>query len=70
MLRRLSQWEPSSIGSVAMGHEVGATSIQLALAGAIVANGGMRVKPRLILARQKPGGDSETVEMRGDHAGQ
>src|SRR5262249_11912796 len=56
MLRRLSQWEPSSIGSVAMGHEVGATSIQLALAGAVVANGGMRVKPRLILARQKPGG--------------
>ena len=56
MLRRLSQWEPSSIGSVAMGHEVGATSIQLALAGAVVANGGMRVAPRLILARQKPGG--------------
>jgi cell division protein FtsI (penicillin-binding protein 3) len=59
MLRRLSQWEPSSIGSVAMGHEVGATSIQLALAGAIVANGGMRVKPRLILARQKAGGIEE-----------
>jgi len=59
MLRRLSQWEPSSIGSVAMGHEVGATSIQLALAGAVVANGGMRVKPRLILARQKPGGPME-----------
>jgi cell division protein FtsI (penicillin-binding protein 3) len=59
MLRRLSQWEPSSIGSVAMGHEIGATSIQLALAGAIVANGGMRVTPRLILARQKPGGSIE-----------
>jgi cell division protein FtsI (penicillin-binding protein 3) len=59
MLRRLSQWEATSIGSVAMGHEVGATSIQLALAGAIVANGGMRVKPRLILARQKPGGVEE-----------
>src|ERR1035437_3610795 len=27
MLRRLSQWEPTSIGSVAMGHEVGTTSI-------------------------------------------
>ena len=26
MLRRLSQWEATSIGSVAMGHEVGATS--------------------------------------------
>ena len=59
MLRRLSQWEPSSIGSVAMGHEVGATSIQLALAGAVVANGGMRVKPRLVLARQKPSGVEE-----------
>src|SRR6202163_2787070 len=42
-----------------MGHEVGATSIQLALAGAIVANGGMRVKPRLILARQKADGIEE-----------
>jgi cell division protein FtsI (penicillin-binding protein 3) len=59
MLRRLSQWEPSSIGSVAMGHEVGATSIQLALAGAVMANGGMRITPRLILARQKPGGPVE-----------
>ena len=44
-----------SIGSVAMGHEVSATSLQLALAGAVIANGGMLVKPQLILARQKPG---------------
>jgi cell division protein FtsI/penicillin-binding protein 2 len=62
MLRRLSQWEATSIGSVAMGHEVGATSIQLALAGAIIANGGMRVKPRLILARQRPGGVEQRTE--------
>src|SRR5258708_24204693 len=61
MLRRLSQWEATSIGSVAMGHEVGGTSIQLALAGAVVANGGMRVKPRLILARQKPGAAEERI---------
>jgi cell division protein FtsI (penicillin-binding protein 3) len=61
MLRRLNQWEATSIGSVAMGHEVGGTSIQLALAGAVVANGGMRVKPRLILARQKPGAAEERI---------
>ncbi len=42
-----------------MGHEVSVTSIQLALAGAAIANGGMLVKPRLVLARQKPG---EAVE--------
>jgi cell division protein FtsI (penicillin-binding protein 3) len=60
MLRRLQNWEATSIGSVAMGHEIGATSVQLALAGAVVANGGMLVKPRLILARKTPGG----VEQR------
>ena len=38
-----------------MGHEVGVTSLQLALAGAVVANGGLQVKPRLVMARQKPG---------------
>ncbi len=61
VLRRLRDWQPSSIGSVAMGHEISATSIQLALAGAIVANGGLHVKPRLILKRQKAGG-AEIIE--------
>jgi cell division protein FtsI (penicillin-binding protein 3) len=56
ILRDPRNWEPSSIGSIAMGHEIGATSIQLALAGAVVANGGLRVKPRLVLKKQKPGG--------------
>ena len=55
MLRRVEDWMPSSIGSLAMGHEVSVTSIQLALAGAVVANGGLLVKPRIVLARQKPG---------------
>ncbi|HEV2202522.1 MAG TPA: penicillin-binding protein [Bryobacteraceae bacterium] len=61
MLRRLRNWEPSSIGSVAMGHEIGATSIQLALAGAVVANGGLMVKPRLVLVKQKPGAAPEPI---------
>ena len=61
ILRRLQSWEATSIGSVAMGHEVGATSIQLAQAGAVVANGGMLVKPRLVLARQRPGAAAEPL---------
>jgi cell division protein FtsI (penicillin-binding protein 3) len=60
LLRRVQNWTPSSIGSVAMGHEVSATSIQLALAGTVVANGGMLVKPRLVMARHKPGSPVET----------
>ncbi len=55
ILRKVENWTPTSIGSVAMGQEVGVTSLQLALAGAAVANGGMLVKPKLVLARQKKG---------------
>ena len=59
LLRRVEDWSPSSIGSLAMGHEISVTSLQLAIAGAAIANGGMLVKPRLVLARQKPGEPAE-----------
>lgn len=49
------RWTKSSIGSVAMGHEVSVTALQLAVAGAAIANGGVLVRPRLLLARQRPG---------------
>ena len=55
ILRKVENWTPTSIASVAMGQEVGVTSLQLALVGAAVANGGMLPKPKLILARQKKG---------------
>ncbi len=59
LLRRVSEWEPSSIGSVAMGHEISTTTLQLARACSVIANGGMLVRPRLILSHQKPGGKVE-----------
>jgi len=59
MVRQVRDWTPSSIGSVAMGHEISATSIQLAIAGSALANGGMLVKPQIVMARHKPG---EAVE--------
>jgi cell division protein FtsI (penicillin-binding protein 3) len=42
-----------------MGHEITTTTLQLAQAIATVANNGMLVKPRLVLARQRPGGAIE-----------
>jgi cell division protein FtsI (penicillin-binding protein 3) len=45
---RLSKWTPSSIGSVAMGHEIMATTVQLAQAAGVIANGGRLVRPRLV----------------------
>jgi cell division protein FtsI (penicillin-binding protein 3) len=49
MVRPLKRWEKTSIGSVAMGHEVGVTTLQLAQACSVIANGGFLIKPRLTL---------------------
>jgi cell division protein FtsI (penicillin-binding protein 3) len=46
-----ARWGSTSLASVAMGHEISTTTLQLARAGAVIANGGMLVKPRLILRR-------------------
>jgi len=51
MVRKLSRWGATSLSSVAMGHEVGVTTLQLAQACAVVANGGLLVPPRLILQK-------------------
>lgn len=48
VVHSLKRWQPTSIGSVAMGHEVSVTVLQLAQACSILANGGFRVKPRLL----------------------
>jgi cell division protein FtsI (penicillin-binding protein 3) len=50
-LRTLNHWGTTSLASVSMGQEVSVTSVQLARLGAVMANGGMLVKPRLILKR-------------------
>ena len=54
-VRDLAGWTRTSIGSVAMGHELSTTSLQLALATSVIANGGLLPKPRLVLWRQTPG---------------
>lgn len=55
----LKSWKSDTIMSVPMGHEVSVTTLQLAQACAVVANGGFLVKPRLILSRQRPGQPAE-----------
>jgi cell division protein FtsI (penicillin-binding protein 3) len=49
MVRPLRVWQKSSIGSVAMGHEIGVTALQLAQACTVIASGGLLLKPRLLL---------------------
>jgi cell division protein FtsI (penicillin-binding protein 3) len=49
MLHRLENWSAISIGSVSMGQEIGVTPIQLTTAVSAIANGGLLMKPHVVL---------------------
>ncbi len=49
------KWSGTSIGSIAMGHEVTATTLQLAQAAAVIANNGRLVRPRIVLRKKREG---------------
>jgi cell division protein FtsI (penicillin-binding protein 3) len=50
-LRKLQRWGTTSLASISMGQEVSVTTVQLAQAGSIIANGGFLVHPRLVLKK-------------------
>jgi cell division protein FtsI (penicillin-binding protein 3) len=52
---RLNKWTKSSIGSVAMGHEVMTTTTQLGRAASVIANGGTLLAPKLVSSITTPG---------------
>lgn len=62
LLKPVEDWSATTVDFTSFGHEVAVTSLQLALAGAAIANGGMLVKPRLILSKQKPGSPVERFD--------
>jgi cell division protein FtsI (penicillin-binding protein 3) len=62
VVRRLERWGSTSLASMAMGHEVSVTAIQLAQLASIIANGGLRIAPKLILKKQRPGSEAETPQ--------
>lgn len=47
--RKVSRWGKTSLASISMGQEVSVTTLQLAQAASVVANGGLLVRPRLVL---------------------
>jgi cell division protein FtsI (penicillin-binding protein 3) len=50
-LRKVARWGTTSLASIAMGQEVSVTTVQMAQAGSVVANGGLLVRPRLVLKK-------------------
>jgi cell division protein FtsI (penicillin-binding protein 3) len=56
ILRSLARWQPSSIGSLAIGQEVGVTALQMASAYSVLANNGTWVKPHVVRELRGPDG--------------
>ena len=50
-VRKTERWTSASLPSMSMGQEISVTTLQLAQAAAVVANGGLLVQPRLVLKK-------------------
>jgi len=57
LFQPVSEWGPTTIGSIPMGHEIGVTALQAAAAYACIANGGEWIKPHLISQVKSPSGE-------------
>jgi len=56
IFRPVNRWQPSSIGSIAIGQEVGVTPLQMATAYSVIANGGTWGKPHVVREMRSPDG--------------
>jgi len=56
LLRNRDRWNPTSIGYLAIGHEVAVTPLQLVTMVSTIANGGTYLPPRILLNDQRTAG--------------
>jgi cell division protein FtsI (penicillin-binding protein 3) len=81
LLRPVNRWQPSSIGSLAIGQEVAVTPLQLVTMVSTIANGGVYLPPHIILPDQsssldlnqkaaapQPSNSEQTVQAAESHA--
>jgi cell division protein FtsI/penicillin-binding protein 2 len=61
LVRPVSKWQPTSIGSVPIGQEVGVTPVQMAAAYGSIANDGVRIAPHLV--REVRDAEGKVVEQ-------
>lgn len=64
LVKPVSQWSPTAIGSTPIGQDTGVTAQQLLDMFATVANGGVSVPPRLVAATISPSGTVHRVPRR------
>lgn len=56
-------WTPASHEYIAFGHEVSATAVQLARAVSVIANGGLLVRPHLVIAKSRPTAEGREIPV-------
>lgn len=56
LLRPVGRWQPSSMGSLAIGQEVAVTPLQMAAAYSVLANNGSWIKPHIVRELRSPDG--------------
>ncbi len=56
ILRPVARWQPTSMGSLAIGQEVGVTPLQMAAAYSVLANNGNWIKPHIVRELRSPDG--------------
>ncbi|MBW2363113.1 MAG: PASTA domain-containing protein [Deltaproteobacteria bacterium] len=62
LVRDWQDWQPVDHATISFGQGISVTPMQLAMAVASLANGGERMRPRLVLARRRPMGEWEQSE--------
>ncbi len=62
LLRDWQVWREGSVASIAMGHEIGVTPLQVAQAASVIANGGKLVRARLVDSIREPSGRIRRLE--------
>ncbi|MBJ22015.1 MAG: cell division protein [Deltaproteobacteria bacterium] len=64
LIRDWQAWQPVDQAAISYGQGISVTGIQLASALAALANDGLRMEPRLVLARRRTGGAWRTTDIR------
>ena len=67
LLRPVNKWGSTSIGSIAIGQEIGVTPVQLVSMVSTIANGGMYLPPHLLMpaSSQPPQNDQSPLAAAG-----
>ncbi len=64
MTRPPEKWNPSSIGAISMGQEIGLSAVQLTAVVATIANDGIWTAPRIVAAQTPPANGMKTVQYQ------